>query len=163
MPVIHIPSHGNNEQMTQINDHVHSGKPAFVLLHMDSCGPCRQTRPEWMKLEDKYSSHPDIGIFDVEMAQIEHINHPELKEVSGFPTMRYIKNNQCEDYESCSSIRPDRSYDSFLKWIESKEGKLKLKGGKVKRKYKRKTFSKKKSKKGKRKTKKRKTRRAKRK
>lgn len=161
MPVIHIPTHGNDEQMSQINEYVESGKPAFVLLHMDSCGPCRQTRPEWLKLENKYSSNPNIGIFDVEMEQIQHIHHPELKEVSGFPTMRYIKNNKCEDYESCSSIRPDRSYESFLKWIESKEGGIKLKGGRVRRKYKRKTKSRKKSRKGNKKSKKRKTRKTK--
>ena len=40
----------------------------------------------------------------------------------GFPTMRYIKGNVCEDYEKCEGLTTDRSYDSFLDWISKKKG-----------------------------------------
>ena len=41
--------------------------------------------------------------------------------VVGFPTMRYVRNGVCENYEDCTGITPDRSYGSFKEWIAMKE------------------------------------------
>lgn len=125
MPVIHIPKDAHVDHIKHMNEHLDSGKPSFVLLYMDGCGPCGQTRPEWLKLEDKFSDDDDIGIIDVEMHNLDSIHPHELKEnVMGFPTMRYIKNGVCEDYEQCDGLKTDRSYDSFVDWIRKKEKKM---------------------------------------
>lgn len=144
MPVIHIPPRASNEHIHAMNEHIDNGKPAFVLLYMEGCGPCGMTRPEWLKLNDKYSKNDNIGIVDIEMSEIDKITHPKLKaDVMGFPTMRYVKNDVCEDYENCKGLKTDRSYKSFLEWIDKKEknvsGKM-MGGGKRKtRRYKRHT------------------------
>ena len=60
--------------------------------------------------------------------------------------MRYVKGNVCEDYEKCDGITTDRSYSSFLDWINKKNGKenvVLLGGAKRKRKLKSKKKSKK--------------------
>lgn len=122
MPVIHIPPRARDEHIRAMNEHIENGNPAFVLLYMEGCGPCGMTRPEWLKLNDKYSNNDSIGIIDIEMSQIDKIKHPKLKaDVVGFPTMRYVKNNVCEDYEKCKGLNTDRSYKSFLEWIDKKE------------------------------------------
>ena len=123
MPVIHVNEKASPVLMNNMNEHIDSGKPAFVLLYMNGCGPCGETRPKWMELEKKFSSNGDIGIFDVEMSKLDSIANPRLKEnVAGFPTIRYIKNDVCEDYEKCDDITHDRSYASFMDWIKKKEG-----------------------------------------
>jgi len=122
MPVIHIPPRAGDEHIHAMNEHIDNGNPAFVLLYMEGCGPCGMTRPEWLKLNDKYSKNDNIGIIDIEMSEIDKITHPKLKaDVMGFPTMRYVKNNVCEDYEKCKGLKTDRSYKSFLEWIAKKE------------------------------------------
>ena len=88
------------------------------------------------KMEKKFSDNEDIGIFDIEMSNLDNIQHKNLtKDVTGFPTMRYVKGNVCEDYEKCDGITTDRSYSSFLDWINKKNGKenvVLLGGGKRK-------------------------------
>ena len=122
MPIIHISPNTGDEPIDAMNDHINNGKPAFVLLYMNGCGPCGQTRPEWLKLKDQFANNDDIGIVDIEMSKMDKIVHPKLKaDVMGFPTMRYVKNNTCEDYEKCKGLHTDRSYKSFLEWIDKKE------------------------------------------
>ena len=73
------------------------------------------------KMEKKFSDNENIGIFDIEMSNLDNIQHKNLtKDVTGFPTMRYVKGNVCEDYEKCDGITTDRSYSSFLDWINKK-------------------------------------------
>ena len=68
------------------------------------------------------------------MRHMDKINHPKLTSgVTGFPTMKYVKSNDCELYEECDDIKKDRSYESFLEWVDKKEKKntnhLSMKGG----------------------------------
>ena len=123
---------------------------------MDGCGPCSQTHPQWKKMEKKFSGDEAVGIFDIEMSNLDNINHKNLtKDLVGFPTMRYVKGNHCEDYESCDGITTDRSYNSFLDWIDTKQGNknvMLMGGGKRKRKSKSKKKSKKKTRKSKKKS-----------
>lgn len=159
MPVIHIPNSASEEEISSVNDYLQGDNPSFVLLYMDGCGPCSETHPQWKKMENKFSNNQDIGIFDIEMSNLENINHKNLtKDVVGFPTMRYVKGNVCEDYEKCNGITTDRSYNSFLDWIDKKQGNknvMLMGGAKRKRKSKSKKKSKKKTRKSKKKSKKR--------
>ena len=162
MPVIHIPNSAPENDVSLVNSYLSSDNPSFVLLYMDGCGPCSETHPKWKKMANQFSNREDIGVFDIEMSNLNNINHKKLVgDLSGFPTMRYVKGNVCEDYESCKEITADRSYDSFLKWIRAKQGKKSvMTGGKrtKKKKSKRKKYSTKKRK-GKKKGNKKKTKR----
>ena len=118
--------HVNNESvpnvMEQANSFLESDKPSFVLFHMNGCGPCSQTLPEWKRLENDYGDNDLVGVIDVEMSKLNDVRNEKLKDgVVGFPTMRYVRNGVCENYEDCAGITPDRSYDSFKKWIAMKE------------------------------------------
>ena len=151
MPVIHIPNSAPMEDISSVNEYLQSDNPSFVLLYMDGCGPCSQTHPQWKKMEKKFSGDEAVGIFDIEMSNLDNINHKNLtKDLVGFPTMRYVKGNNCEDYENCDGITTDRSYNSFLDWIDKKQGNknvMIMGGGKRKRKSKSKKNKKTRSKK----------------
>ena len=151
MPVFHIPNSAPKQDISSVNEYLQSENPSFVLLYMDGCGPCSETHPQWKKMEKKFSDNENIGIFDIEMSNLDNIQHKNLtKDVTGFPTMRYVKGNVCEDYEKCDGITTDRSYSSFLDWINKKNGKenvVLLGGGKRKRKSKSKKNKKTRSKK----------------
>lgn len=121
MPVYHVDETSMPIAMEQVNTFLDTDKPSFVLFHMNGCGPCSQTLPEWKRLENDYSDNELIGIIDVEMSKLNDIHNEKLKDgVIGFPTMRYIKKGVCENYEDCKGIAADRSYDSFKKWIAMK-------------------------------------------
>jgi thiol-disulfide isomerase/thioredoxin len=158
MPVFHIPNSAPKQDISSVNDYLQSDNPSFVLLYMDGCGPCSETHPQWKKMEKNFSDNENIGIFDIEMSNLDNIQHKNLtKDVTGFPTMRYVKGNICEDYEKCNGITTDRSYNSFLEWINKKNGNknlMLLGGAKRKRKSKSKKKSKKKTRKSKKKSKK---------
>ncbi len=122
MPVYHVNSESSPTAMEQANSFLETDKPSFVLFHMNGCGPCSQTLPEWKRLENDYSDNELVGIIDVEMSKLNDVHNEKLKDgVVGFPTMRYVRNGVCENYEDCTGITPDRSYGSFKEWIAMKE------------------------------------------
>jgi thiol-disulfide isomerase/thioredoxin len=119
MKIIHVDS--SQGDIKQFNDYLNQGKPIFVLFYMEGCGPCNATRPEWAKLEnilkDKYRNN-DFIVADIDQELISQI--PNMVSPSGFPSMKYIKGSQVEDYEDSSIDLKDRTIDSFVQWIKSK-------------------------------------------
>jgi len=120
MEFLHInPSTQNSHTFDKM---VNNGKNVFVLIYMEGCGPCNQTRPEWTKIKNilgqpqQKMKYPGVVIADVDQSECSNINH--ISDLSGFPTMRYIsgKGNVVENYEN------ERSIDAFIKWIDSKHG-----------------------------------------
>ena len=115
----HIRSSNDKESMKKLNHHIKKGKPAFILIYMEGCGPCNATRPEWGKLENVLSSlKNDEGIMvaDVDQSLLDHLDSIKEKPM-GFPTMLYIQGNQSENYEG------GRTITDFVKWIQEKNGK----------------------------------------
>ena len=120
MEFLHInPSTKNSHTFDKM---VNDGKNIFVLIYMEGCGPCNQTRPEWTKLKNilgqpqQRIKYPGVVVADVDQSECSNINH--ISGLSGFPTMRYISNKGrvVENYEN------ERSIDAFIKWIDSKHG-----------------------------------------
>ena len=120
MEFLHInPSTKNSHIFDKM---VNDGKNVFVLIYMEGCGPCNQTRPEWTKIKNilgqpqQKIKYPGVVVADVDQSECSNIKH--ISGLSGFPTMRYIssKGNVVENYEN------DRSIDGFIKWIDSKQG-----------------------------------------
>ena len=120
MIIIHIDSNKGNPE--ELNQHIKKGKHVFVLFYMEGCGPCNATRPEWKKLENVLGKKNDnVVIADVDQELLNKI--VGLKsQPAGFPTMRYIKGDDEEDYEDSSIDKKDRSVDSFVEWIKTKVG-----------------------------------------
>jgi len=107
----------------------------FMLIYMEGCGPCNATRPEWSKLKNVLSSdildNPNVMILAIDKDVIDKI--PNIKpEPSAFPTMRYVTKNgeEVENYEDANIETKDRTIDSFVEWIKSKNVQS---GGKRKR------------------------------
>jgi hypothetical protein len=102
----------------------HDKNKVFVLIHMEGCGPCMATLPEWKKLEhvlDKFSNRNDIAIVDIERQALPHVKNIK-NPPNSFPTIRYITNNGkfVETYEDSNIKNKDRTIDSFVEWINSK-------------------------------------------
>jgi hypothetical protein len=123
MPVVHISNTGNNikESSNKMNKFLKGGKDAFVLIYRDGCPPCMATHPEWLKMDAKFKKNDDIGVFDIEESMLGPIEHEGLKRnIAGVPTMRYVHGKEVEDYEDCKDIDHNRTYESFLAWIDKK-------------------------------------------
>jgi vacuolar-type H+-ATPase subunit F/Vma7 len=121
----------------------------FLLIYMEGCGPCNAVRPEWAKIKNvfkKYDNNENIVIIDIDKDIVDKINY--MQKPSSFPTIKYISNKEkiTENYEDSNISNKDRTIDSFVEWINSKNknnnlqkgGKTrKLRGGKWSLKYKR--------------------------
>ena len=116
MVFLHIdPS--TKEKIHQLNSHIKKGKPTFILVYMEGCGPCNATRPEWEKLKHSFIN-PEVLITDIDQTLANEIHRfpPPL----GFPTMKFIQGSKIENYEDCPQIKKDRTIQSFLQWIRAK-------------------------------------------
>jgi hypothetical protein len=126
MVFTHIRSTNDKESMKSLNHHIKKGKPAFILIYMEGCGPCNATRPEWNKLENVLSSlkkDENTMVADIDQSLLDHLDSIKEKPV-GFPTMLYVQDNNVENYEG------GRTIADFVKWIKEKNVKQeKQKGG----------------------------------
>ena len=120
MEILHInPSTKNVDQFDKM---VNDGKHVFILIYMEGCGPCNETRPEWKKIKNilgksqQKIKYPDVVIADVDQSVSNNIKH--IGNISHFPTMKYIsgKGKIVEPYEG------ERNIDAFINWIDSKHG-----------------------------------------
>jgi hypothetical protein len=106
----------------------------FILIFMEGCGPCNETRPEWNKLKNILSNiilqDPNIIILSIDKDYFNKLrnigNSP-----NSFPTIRYIKIKnkkilQNENYEDSNIEIKDRTIDSFIYWIKHKLNKNKI-------------------------------------
>lgn len=121
----HIHSSNDKKQISQLNKHIEDGKPAFLLIYMEGCGPCNATRPEWNKLENvitDFKKNENVMIADIDQTFLHYL--PSIKENPvGFPTILFIQGKEVEHYEK------ERSIDEFANWIRSKKIKNEFKGG----------------------------------
>ena len=103
-------------------------------IYAEWCGYCQMLKPQWDEMKEKLDSKTQI--IDLEIGEKDKLNdllkkYPKL-EVSGYPTIFKIKNENIEYYSG------DRSADDLLKWA-SKKGVKSKKGGKSKKKINRKS------------------------
>ena len=121
------------KNITKFQTGIQDRKHVFVLFYMSTCGPCKETKPKWIAFE-KSNSDDDVVITHIEMNMLDKIDELIGEQPSGFPTMRYYKGKEFEDYDECSALEPkDRSTESFEKWLKLKtqnKEKTNIKGGK---------------------------------
>ena len=113
-------AHIENKEALQklMNDIQSRKKHVFVLIHMEGCPACVQSRPHWLDL-NKEQFPPQVQIADVEKSLLPSDNL--LGPVQGYPTFRYFSPlGRTEDYENSSVLTKDRSPGSFKEWIHIK-------------------------------------------
>jgi thiol-disulfide isomerase/thioredoxin len=96
-------------------------------IYAEWCGYCQMLKPQWDEMKEKIDSKTQI--IDLEIGEKKKLNdllkkYPKL-EVSGYPTIFKIKNENIEYYSG------DRSANDLLIWA-SKKGR-KSKGIKTKK------------------------------
>ena len=136
------------EKVQILKNGIKDGKHVFLLIFMDGCGPCNETKPKWFEFEDKHSVDNDVVIVDIEQGSLGEIENLIGESPAGFPCMRYIKNGKIEEYEDCANIDKTnlRSAESFGEWLKEKTGKSQEGGKKRQRPYRKPTQKKTKNK-----------------
>ena len=117
---------GNCNNIEKLDTYLgNKNNKTFILIFMEGCGPCNATRPEWTKIKNVLS-HDFLNRDDVTIVAIDHTLAEKLKNLkrkpSSFPTMRFIKGSEEENYEDSSLPTKDRTIDSFVEWIKLKTG-----------------------------------------
>lgn len=114
---------GYEDMINRFNNDVSKGKHVFLFLFMDGCGPCNQTKPEWKKMQQLIKKKH----FEREVPIVVAINQKLFGKLNGvgdepmgYPSLRYIKHPQIEEYEDSQIEKKDRSAKSFMNWIETK-------------------------------------------
>jgi len=127
---------GKKPKTKQLSEYIQKGTPVFILIYMDGCGPCNETRPEWKKLENvlkKYENSEDVVIVDIEQELLDKVKNNNISPM-GFPTIKYIskKGKIMKDYDDVDTKDEKRTVGSFVQWIEDelKNNKNNQKGGK---------------------------------
>lgn len=114
-PITDLESDLNRKHLNLFNDHVKEGKPAFLFLYMDGCGPCEGAKEGWSQIGKVVKSNDPTVV----VAQINRNLYANLHGIggppSGFPTFRYIRGSTIEDFDS------GRSAQAFADWIDSKK------------------------------------------
>ena len=113
----------NKNQSSILDKYIKNGN-VFILIYMEGCGPCNMVRPEWNKLKNvlnSYKNNPKVLILDIDKDSVKNING--IESPSSFPTLKFLSKNGKlnENYEDSNIINKDRSIDSFVEWIKSKE------------------------------------------
>ena len=99
----------------------------FILIYMEGCGPCNETRPEWSKLKNVLSNgflnKQDIVIVSIDKDLFGKLKNAN-KEPMSFPTIRFMNKSgeNMETYEDSQISNKDRKIDSFVEWIKLKTG-----------------------------------------
>jgi thiol-disulfide isomerase/thioredoxin len=128
MVYLEINKKNNYNLIDKINKYL-SNKDAkiFILIYMEGCGPCNETRPEWSKLKNVLSKHflnkQDIVIVSIDKELFGKLKNAN-KEPMSFPTLRFMTNSGVimENYEDSQISNKDRTIDSFVEWIKLKTG-----------------------------------------
>jgi thiol-disulfide isomerase/thioredoxin len=110
-----------NQKIQVLKDGIKKNKHVFLFVFMNTCGPCIQTKPQWDNtqelLEKKYGNRDDYIVARMNYKFFDELGNAG-SEPSGFPTLRYVKNENAEEYED--SGFGERNTDSFIQWITTK-------------------------------------------
>ena len=111
-----VTSEKINKLISDIND----SKNVFLFIFMQSCGPCKETKPEWKNLKTLNHNGTVVALLNEKLLsnkEYKKLNSLIGSQPLGFPTFKYIKGvgkNSVEDYNG------DRNEDAFKKWIHKK-------------------------------------------
>lgn len=105
-----------------VKNHLAAGKPVFLLVYMDGCGPCEATIPEWDKVhqeEEHRAAVPDDAMMvrvnrELKEELAKELQRHALGEVSSFPTIGALS-------PETPGLTPfegaERSAPHFVHWV----------------------------------------------
>ena len=64
----------NEDERTELNNSMKAKKHVFLLIYMEGCGPCNDTRPEWKKIENPLNENKNGKYNNVVVAEIDKDN-----------------------------------------------------------------------------------------
>ncbi len=132
MTILHIDS----DNIKELNKFINSGNNVFLLIYMEDCKPCNDTKPEWKKLENLYKNKKNIVVADIERTDVPLVTKLNFTPKS-FPTILFITNKGTHIETIEQSDFHERNIDTFVKWINTKNKEYNnQKGGTKKRKSK---------------------------
>ena len=101
--------------------------PAFVKLYSPNCGHCTAMQSDWNELNNSDDlKQLNIAIIEVRSDALNSMDHPTIKNVNGFPTMRLVVNGKIKkEYDG------GRTTNEMVNFIKEKLGNLQ-KGGRGK-------------------------------
>ena len=103
----------NEKTLQELTKHLTKGVNIFVLIYMNGCDPCNETKPEWAKINNKWRN---TIVSQIDKDVLENKSNEEkfhLKDVVGFPTIRHYNRKGKKDYSG------ERNVNAFEKWINS--------------------------------------------
>jgi hypothetical protein len=69
--------------------------PAFIKMYSPDCWHCKAMQSDWNELKNNDDLKKlNIAIIEVRNDALDSIEHPTIKNVNGFPTMRLIVNGK---------------------------------------------------------------------
>ena len=107
-----------NDNAERLQEMLDNKKNVFVLVYMIGCAPCKNTLPEWNKLNgcqelEQLKNNDDVIVANVEQSMCEKMHHKDLENIMSFPTIKHIQHNNVHDYND------ERTTTAFSKWIKS--------------------------------------------
>ena len=94
------------------NEHFSNNNAEFIMFHVDWCGHCKNTKPEFQKLMDK-----GIQGVDIKMLNAEKEGEERAKEmnIEGYPTIVLVTKDG--NTQTCNA---ERNVDSWKNWVEER-------------------------------------------
>ena len=112
----------DKNKIMEIKKAIKEGKNVFILLHWKNCGHCQTLLPEWRNIQNQTNLGKNVVIVDVEKDYMDALpKEINVKNIVGYPTLRFIKKDFMEDYEQSNILNKNRKLASFIEWIKSKE------------------------------------------
>ena len=105
-------------------------KPTFIIVKAEWCGHCKKLIPELKRLHDKIKEEKiDANIMKIDETAMPKLESYYLKNVVGYPTIRFLNNGNIKDYEG------EHNADAMLDFcMEQLKLNNKMSGGKKVRK-----------------------------
>ena len=75
-------------------------KPTFLIIKAEWCGHCKNLMPVLEKLHDKMKKEDiNANIMKIDETVMPKLESDYLKNVVGYPTIRFLNNGNLKDYE----------------------------------------------------------------
>lgn len=110
----------DEQNLHELKDLLGNNNRHLFALHSDeeTCGHCRQFKPEWEKVLARLSSHPDLTVAKLGPHATDYMNEHHYRKhnhsVNGVPTIIYYTvNNKPQEYDG------DRIADNIIGWLKN--------------------------------------------
>ena len=89
--------------------------PALVKIYSPDCWHCNAMKPAWKALEkDSAITNMNIAIIEVRNDALESLKHETVKNIDGYPTIRFIENGKIKN-EYDGATRETKDMVDFIK------------------------------------------------